>query len=258
MALTDKDIEQLEAYWQNTLSEESRLAMENRLETDMDFRKEADNIRLLSSGLEVMKHRQMRLYLKDIDTEMPPYNSNPPIQWVKIGLVALAIALAAFAVWYIFARPKEDTPKLSPVIVAYFLPYPALGIKRSPESADFRKEALMAYSKKSYNKAIPLFQKAFDLEKDSLLLFYQGIAYLGNGQAAQAQAVFTTLQASESVPKQAVIWYLALSYIDMGQKEKALPLLKKVADTEGGNPETLGKDNNAIKALELLATLKKQ
>ena len=251
MALTDKDIEQLEAYWQNTLSAENRLALENRLETDSEFRKEADNIRLLSTGLAVIKHREMRQFLKDVDSEMPPFNPNPPIQWVKIGLVALAIALAAFAVWYIFARPKEETSKLSPVIVAYFVPYPALGFKRSPGSADFRKEAILAYSKKSYNKAIPLFQKAFDLEKDSLLLFYQGIAYLGDGQAASAQPIFTDFQASESIPKQYVIWYLALSYIEMGQTEKALPLLQKVADTEGYS-------DNKNRAVELLKKLKKQ
>lgn len=250
MALTDKDIEQLEAYWQNTLSAEHRLALENRLETDSEFRKEADNIRLLSTGLAVIKHREMRQFLKDVDSEMPPFNPNPPTPWVKIGLVALAIAFAAFAVWYIYTHTEKDAPKISPVIAAYFVPYPALGLPRSPES-NFKEKALLAYSEKSYSKAIPLFQKAFDLEKDSLLLFYQGIAYLGDGQAASAQPIFTDFQASESIPKQYVIWYLALSYIDMRQTEKALPLLQKVADTEGYS-------DNKNKAVELLKKLKKQ
>ena len=32
-------------------------------------------------------------------------------------------------------------------------------------------------------------------------------------------------------------WYLALAYIELGQKEKALPLLQKVENTEGVNRE---------------------
>ena len=65
-------------------------------------------------------------------------------------------------------------------------------------------------------------------------MFYKGLALLGNGQAVQAEQVLTTLNPTETVPRETIDWYLALTYIQLENRDRAIILLKKVSNTEGG------------------------
>ena len=245
MELTDKDIEQLEDFWKGTISEADRLALENRFETDLDFRKKAGELKLFTEGLRVLKEREMRQHIKDINTKLPPFDPPSSTNWLKIGIVALAIALAAFAVWFFMIR-EEELP-LSPMVAAYFEPYPALGITRGEDDKNIKTEALRTYAVGDFKKAIPLLQRAFIVEKDTMLLFYRSIAFIGRGQPSNAVIILEGLHTSKTVPTDLVEWYLALAYIEVDEKEKALLLLKKVSNTEGGNQ---------AKAIELIDKIK--
>jgi hypothetical protein len=55
-----------------------------------------------------------------------------------------------------------------------------------------------------------------------------------------------SLKASDALPEEFIVWYMALAYIEMGEEKKALPLLEKVAVTEG---------ENKGKAIEILKKL---
>ena len=123
------------------------------------------------------------------------------------------------------------------MVAEVFEPYPALGITKGEDEKTVRLEALKRYATKDYSHAIPLLEKAFAVENDSFLLFYKGIALIGSGESAQAVSSLTVLQTSSVVPAELVNWYLALAYVESGQKEEALILLKKVANTEGVNRE---------------------
>lgn len=254
MNLTEKDIQLLEAFWHNQLSDTERLALEARLATDATFRQEARQIQLYTEGLDVIKQRNTRQRLHAIDATLPPYEpypyQTPPsaLPWIKIGLVALALALAALGIWYFAIRAEE--PKISAPIAAYFEPYPALGITMSDDDATVRLDALKLYAKKDYKNAIPQLDKAFAVEKDSLLLFYKGIAYIGNGEAAKAILVLESLRTSNTLPIDTVEWFLALAYLETNQKEKAFISLEKVINTEGGRYK--------VKAQELIEKVSKK
>jgi tetratricopeptide (TPR) repeat protein len=162
------------------------------------------------------------------------------------GLLAAASLMAFVFIGY-WLWQLSNTPKLSPLVLANFEPYPALNIHRGGGDKDITDEALQTYSNKDYKKAIPLLEQGFQLKKDSLFLFYQGVAYLGNGQTEQAQTILKNLQGSDTVPTESVAWYLALAYIQSGQKEQALALLDKLKNTEGKYQQ---------KAVDILGKLK--
>ncbi len=247
MELTDKDIEQLTALWEGSLSDNDRRDLENRLQTDAGFRKNAQEMHLYTEGLTVIRQRQMRQRLQDLDATLPPLDPPSSTNWLKMILVALVVALAAFGIWRYMA--KEDEPVLSGPVAAVFEPYPALGITMGDDDKTIRLEALKMYAKKDYQNAIPLLNKAFDIEKDSLLLFYKGIAYIGNGESLKAIPVFESLQTSTTLPIDTVEWFLALAYFETNQKEKATILLKNVANTEGGKYKA--KANELIEKMNL-------
>jgi tetratricopeptide (TPR) repeat protein len=201
---------------------------------------------LYTEGLTVIRQRQMRQRLQDLDATLPPLDPPNSTNWLKIILVALVVALAAFGVWRYLT--KEDEPIISGPIAAVFEPYPALGITMGEDDKTIRLEALKMYAKKDYKNAIPLLEKAFTVEKDSLLLFYKGISYIGNGESLKAIPVFESLQTSTTLPIDTVEWFLALAYFETNQKEKAVILLKNVANTEGGKYQA--------KAAELILKMK--
>jgi tetratricopeptide (TPR) repeat protein len=250
MNLTEKDIAQLEAYQMGLLSESEQQQMKLRLDSDTDFEMEANSYLALFATLETVGDKNTKVFLKDIDKTMPPLKNTEGggISGIKLFLVALAIALAAIAVWYFALRkPEIEKPKLSPLIAMYFAPYPALGITKGVGDENIKKEALTTYAVNDFKHAIPLLEKAFAVEKDSMLLFYKGIAHIGVGEFAQSIALLEPMQSSETLPFESVTWYLALAYLESNQKEKALVLLQKCADTEGEYKE---------KAVALRATLK--
>jgi tetratricopeptide (TPR) repeat protein len=243
MNLTEKEIAQLEAYQMGLLSESEQQQIKLRLDSDTDFEMEANSYLALFATLETVGDKNTKTFLKDIDKTMPPLKNNTEnplntegggIGGIKLFLVALAIALAAIAVWYFALRkPEIEKPKLSPLIAMYFAPYPALGITRGVGDENIKKEALTTYAVNDFKHAIPLLEKAFAVEKDSILLFYKGIAHIGVGEFAQSIALLEPMQSSETLPFESVTWYLALAYLESNQKEKALVLLQKCADTEG-------------------------
>ena len=226
MELTDKDIEQLTALWEGSLSDNDRRDLENRLQTDADFRQNAQKMHLYTEGLTVIRQRQMRQRLQDLDATLPPLDPPSSTNWLKIILVALVVALAAFGVWRYMA--KEDEPVISGPIAAVFEPYPALGITMGDTPNERKKEAMVLYAQKQYAKAIPLLNDSFKETQDSMLLFYMGVSHLALGQTDEAQVVFEKLQSVDSIPQEVAQWYLALSYVGSKQNDKATLLLKNI------------------------------
>lgn len=230
MELTDTDIEQLESYQEGTLTEGERLALEKRLAEDPVFRQEAELLWALTAGLSVAGEEQTRAFLKGINKTMPPVPP-PPKPWLNYLLVALA--LAAIGVWYFLMREEEK--KVSPAIAACFEPYPVLGITMSGSSqVNPRLLALRSYASNDFKKAIPLLERAFETERDSTLLFYKGISYLALGDNEKAIFVLELMQNSYSITNETLTWYLTLAYIASGEKEKASFLIQKLSNTEGG------------------------
>ena len=224
MELTPKDIQQLEAFWEGNLSETDRLALQNRLDTDVLFYQEAAKMHLVTEGLEVIKRRQARQRLNAIDATLPPIDPPNSLGWLKILIVALVLALAAFGVWYVMIQ--KEKPAVAASIAAYFEPYPALGIRMGDSPDELKKDALVLYARKQYSKAIPLLNDSFMATSDSMLLFYIGVSHLALGQSLEAQTTFEQLQNTESIPQEAAQWYLALSYTATKQYDKAKLLLK--------------------------------
>ncbi len=247
MNFTPKDVEQLEAYWQNNLSGMEKLALENRLATDVAFRQEADKMHLLTEGLAVVKQRQQRVRLDALDATLPDVKASKSINWLKLLLAALVLTIAAFSVWFFILKKEEKRfvkPTISEPVAAYFEPYPALGITMGETKNERKKDAMVLYAQKEYAKAIPLLNDSFKETQDSMLLFYVGIAHLAVGESTEAQVIFDKLQTNQNVPQEAVQWYLALSFIELKQYDKAVPILK--------NTQSDKYKNKAIKLLETI------
>jgi hypothetical protein len=233
MALVDKEIAQLEAFWAGLLNETDQLELENRLLSDADFSKEAAKIRLVTEGVNVLRQRRMRQQLIELDATLPPIEPSFTLpNWAIVSIVALATALAAFAVWH-FGFAEQPEPKPSPMIAAHFKHYQDPDFERSGDKLENTATlARQTYNKRTYRKAIPLLEIAFQETRDSMLLFYQGISMLKCNESKKAKFIFEKIQNAQNIPKEWALWYLSLSYIEQNENDKARAILKTLITTE--------------------------
>jgi hypothetical protein len=243
MNLTDKDLELLDDYKSGALTEGERQALEKRLADDFDFRRQALLHWAVEASIPIATEQRTRDFLNDINQKLPPI---PPPQnpWLRYFIVALAVALAAFAIWYFAFR--EAQPKLSPIVAGVFEPYPTYATTRGDDAKDKTTKAYEAYENKKYKNAAQLFNEAFNDKKDTILLYYKGISELGCGKIKDAEATLNQLNNSAIVPQAPLIFYLGLIEIEKNNTPKARYYLQKAANTEGLYKES------AIKTLKKL------
>ncbi len=246
MILTDKDIENLDNYWHNQLPETDRQAMENRLKTDADFRKAADEMRLITEGLEVVRLRKMKARLIDLEATLPEIDldekeKETPVRWLNPrwwAMAATGLVLITAGIWFFnqnaLARHEATEGGLKSVAKDYFEAYTSLNSTKGNDQKDSKTAAFEAYDAQKYKTAVPLFEKAFVEKNDTILLFYKGIAELGGGESIKAARNLDKLESSAIVPQQALWFYLGLAAIENKESLEAIKQLKKVANTEGG------------------------
>lgn len=254
MELNAHDIELIERSLDGQLNDTEKTVFSQRMASDADFKAEVEAYQEAILAVKLAGEDAIMAVLREEQAKLkgakviPIFKKNyKTFSILRGALAAASIAALVFVGNWVWNRPNEPTVQLSPLVMTYFQPYPALGIHRGGETKDVITEALRTYGQNDYKNAIPLLEESFNIKKDSLLLFYKSIAYLGNGQADKAQPILTALQGSDTVPTESVVWYLALAYVELGEKEKAVALLKNIANTEGGNQQ---------KAIDILAKLK--
>ena len=111
------------------------------------------------------------------------------------------------------------------------------------------KSAFQSYEMGEYDKAKVAIAELSKIHTDKPdLLFYQGLATLGSGQAQEAIELFTDcLDITYQNVQTKAPWYLALSYLKLGDKSEAIKWLEKsmqVDDRHRNAAETLLKDLN--------------
>jgi hypothetical protein len=244
MGLTDNDIEKLQQFFNQELTETERMEFEKRLNSDTNFKQAVYAYKATLSVLNTVREGQQKVFLKNVNATMPPFEKDA--QYVHLpdavpvrrmgrkwwAMAAVGLVLVAVGYWFFSGgNPPEKEQKLA--YSDYFEAYPALNTTKGVEEKDKKTAAFDAYNAQKYADATPLFATAFAEKSDSTLLFYKAISELGNGETANAEQDFEQLIGTNNVPQQAVFYYLGLAAAENKQTEKAILNLKKAAYTEG-------------------------
>src|SRR5258705_2053296 len=108
-------------------------------------------------------------------------------------------------------------------------------LERKPDYVPALLDLGAAYMKlRDYRKAIAQFEKARTADRDSVLVLSDlAQAYALSGDKAEANRVLHQLQRN-SISSFVSPWDLSLIYIALGDKSRAIALLKKAADQHVG------------------------
>ena len=239
------DVEMIEKYLNNELTETEVEFIELKLASDPDFRKLANDLDLLIEGVrkEGAKHSKDELIesLKHtISIELPDDDEEDsnvfPIKRVWVKWAAAAV-IALVAVSTIIVGPFSSNSN-EEIFASHFVPYennyysPVRGEEEIKNKEIHN--AFFAYDNENYKLAAETFDKLQDHEDyKSSFTIYHGISYLAIGETDDAISILKSVDEDAGMYNRAQ-WYLALAYIKVdtpNETEKAKAILENLSNT---------------------------
>lgn len=245
MSHAEKDIELVEKYFDEGLTDMEQRAFERRLNTDEGFRALVDQekyiigaIRMQGLSDELDQLKRIEKGLKDPHVELQSADNR---RWFILAAAVIALIIVAR-----FALMPAVTG--NELYEQYYRPYPNVfePSTRSGSSGQNRSEAFRAYEKGDYHQAALLFKKELETEKDDGMLLLLGNCNLMAGKVDEAIANFNEVMARSNTLTIQAKWYLTMAYLSRNDNMNALPLLRDLAESDA---------SYAAKAKEILKEL---
>lgn len=217
----------IEKYIQNSLSSDEKLAFDELLKNDIDFKKEVD----FHSNLKmVVKHEDnsnFKSFISDLESNTTQKVTRKPFyKWFAAASIIFVLGFS----YFFFPKQEVSTNTL---FASYFEPYRNVvaPIVRGDNQQDEKTLAFIAYEKGEYKTAVILFSKLYLSTKEPYYLFYKANALLKLEKAKEAIPLLLDHLKTKDTLTQKTNWYLALAYLKIKDKMKAKELLKKVIAT---------------------------
>lgn len=225
-------------YFSNHLSEDEKQVFDNLLETDDEFRAQFNFERDLKRVIKDDKNQDLKMKLfefeKEIENQIPVKNStNRFRQWSIAASIVVLFGLGIFGYNTFFGKEYGD------LYNTYFQEYPntVFEITRGESVESLEREAFTAYELKDYMTAIENFDRISEPDKKNYLDFYIGLSYLNLNQLNKAETFLSKTIAENTDFMAEAHWYLAMTYLKMEEKQKAIVELNKLVKDYNYNRE---------------------
>lgn len=255
MNLNEQQLQQIEHYLAGQLSGtaltefEQAMAKDKALATQVELIKEVDNALADKTAVTAFEDQLASLGKTHFPSTAIPKTEvivkRLPFvrkQWLAAAAMIGAMFAILLAVWNISAPTSSND-----LYAQHFQTYD-ISVERGIDTTIVpEKTALDLYEQQAYEKAIPAFQNVLQNDpQNGLLILCLGNCFLKTEQTNKAVEQFLSIAADNHYYR-AAQWYLALAYLQKGDKVKAKPFLEKLAAIENGRyPE---KARNLLKAL---------
>lgn len=221
--------ELIEAYQQNRLTDAQRRKVEQGLAEDTSFRKAVEEEKALWDALGPSRLNSFRAVVQEVITERRA--GRPPIlfrrYWpaVAAGMVVLLVGL-----WWLFRPGKSIEEEL---FITYFEAPAVLGISRddssAPESgglAFLEWEIDSLYQKGNYRQALAKLESLPAPIGSSDYYYRKGLLLLLTRQPGYALEALQSVQSGYPYEKP---WYIALAYLRLGDRRRAVAAFSVIA-----------------------------
>lgn len=215
----ENDIETIDRYLAGDLNPVEREAFEKRLLDDEALTEQLAHTRLAIEGIQANAVRERIKLLHENYLENRTRNLYRYISGIAASLIVLVLA----SYFLIFRNQSQQAKNF----YAYFAPYPSPVNVRGEGSNDHQL-AMVYYQREEFSKAVEAFKRIGPAVYTQEIKFYFGVSLLGNKQPGEASVIFEELRSNSTHYDEPVRWYLALSYLESGEHEKAKSLLLQI------------------------------
>lgn len=234
MELNEQELELLDAYETGIMPEDERRRFEARMTDEPEFGKAVRQLLALNDALFAQTDARVRQYLEAQQAERQK-TKRFKIFYARITALA-AICLIGFGAWKFFYSPPPPTPEVQKkeVLIATAFEHLSAPSTMSAEKPAKEKSGIDLYKEKQYGKAIHLLEQAYSTNHDIQLLFFKGVACVGDGQPQKAiEALEICRQdTTDIIPQQDNDWYLLLAYLAANDSLKSGAAFNRIsADT---------------------------
>jgi tetratricopeptide (TPR) repeat protein len=240
-----KNSKLIDMYFSNNLSEGELLEFQELYKNNPEFKQEVDFLNDLKLVSEKEDDAEFKKQLETYESAFSDNQKNPFAKWLKPLTAVAALLVIALSINFIFNNEINEDQ----LFTTYFEPSKnvSVPIVRAEDSETIENKAFITYSEANYKQAIPLFKNAFNITKNSELLFYEGNALLALGQTEKAIEKFEEHLNYSDVLVNRSHWYLALAYLKSENIEKAKLELTALINSE----ETFKKEESISLLKEL-------
>lgn len=221
-------------YFEATLSDQEREQFDALLQSDADFHAEFEFQNQVKTAITLNERAALKAQLQALENqETPTVQKQVQFNW-KPWLVAASVVLVMFSVYQFWPQEKS----MQELYAANFEVYPnviAPQVRGEREDA-LKFKAFEAYDAADYNNAIILFGELIELGEWDYAYFYRGQAALSAQKTELALTDFLNhLETNQTAFVVEAHWFLALCYLNLNDKNKAIEHLTFVQDSDG-NP----------------------
>ena len=222
----------INSYFEKSLSTEEQILFDSLMESDADFAEEVTFQKNLKKAISLNERADLKKKLASFETK------KPKVKAFKIFYAAASIVLLCGLGFYFTQNSSNG------LYDEYYHSYPNVVAPtvRGENKIDLKSEAFYEYDSGNYQKSLELFSKIYDTEKDDYALFYKALSQMELQKTSEAIATFKQFDLGKNNAFTPFVkWYLALSYLKENQKEKAIPLLKSLSETDNPQQEMANK-----------------
>ena len=212
-------LENVERYFNDTMSIEERTAFENKLNNDTEFKSQVEDIKTLLLGIETQSLKeQLDEFHKDIPLTISKraFPKTKVLQLIKYA-VAAVIVIGLGSYWFL-GQPSNEK-----LYAKYFVADPGLPTNMGVNDNFEFYDAMVNYKHGDYKLAITKWTKQQQKKPDNdTINYFLGVAQLADKNDNKA---ITYLQNTIKHPKSVFIndahFYLGLAYLKTNQLTKA-------------------------------------
>ncbi len=231
--MNQKDIELIENYLLERLSIGETEAMEARLENDQPFFELYTEHKIIHEGTIFNALKVAEQDLAALESKIADHSVSGAKQKTKFNFsrktlwtIAACVGILIIGIVKFF---DITTMTNQEIFISNFQPYQNITTNKRTSAGDTLNQLIInafnKYDSKDYPEAISLFEKIIKENDNPDFLFFLGNAQLANGHTKLAISTFNTYLKHSQDFKPQVMWYLALSHLNLNEKSKACSLL---------------------------------
>ena len=215
--------ELIEKYFAKSLNNDEKSLFDQLMQTSETFREQVVYEEDVQKAITLNERQALKKKLQSFEIKKPKRN-------YTIWYAAASFAVMLGIGYWTFSN-QVDT---NAVYEEYYQSYPNVVAPtvRGENSTDIKSEAFYSYDSGDYAKALTLFSKLYDTEKEDYSLFYKSLSLMELKRYDEALTSFEQfdLQKNNGFTPY-VKWYKALTLVKLEQEEKALVLLQELANS---------------------------
>lgn len=228
-----KNEELIAKYFQDNLTSEEQNKFDKLLKEDAGFKEQFE---FENNVQQIIKNKE-RKALKDKLKKFEKESINPSVKkfsfWKPLRIAA-SIAIILTAGWYLYN--SNTSLNVEKLFTENYEKYPntIYAITRDTTTdTSIEYKAFEAYEANNFQKSIVLFKELKESKNPEYVDFYLAQSYLNNNQLDKAIELFTDISTHKKEFSSESYWYLALAYLKKGEKEKAIKTLEELVQDKG-------------------------